>query len=90
MTSCDILDIPCWFINEIIGSIVLASIFMVFIYFIIAAKLKFGFDTTIAIFIPVLLIIGLMFTGFSVLYAFATFFIALLIAFVFQKIIGNR
>lgn len=90
MTSCDILDIPCWFINEIVGSIVLASVVMVFLYFVIAAKLKFGFDTTIATLIPVLLVVGLMFAGFSVLYAFITFFIALLIAYVFNKIIGNR
>jgi len=87
---CELLDLRCIFVNELIGSVVLTIIIATIAYFIIAGKLRLGFDTTIAFTIPLLLIFGLMFTGFSAIFAFATIVIGLLIAFVFNKIIGNR
>lgn len=90
MPGCEILDFRCMFVSEIFGNVVLAVIGVSILYFIIAAKLRFGFDTTIAFGVPLLLIFGLMFAGFSVLYAFLTLLGAILLAFIFQKIIGNR
>jgi len=88
--TCDLLDLRCIFVNELIGNVVLTVIISAIVYFIIAGKLRLGFDTTIAFTIPLLLIIGLMFTGFSAIFAFATILIGLLIAFLFNHIIGNR
>jgi len=87
---CELLDIRCIFVNELIGSVVLTIIIAAISYFIIAGKLRLGFDTTIAFTFPLLLILGLMFTGFSVIFAFSTIIIGLLIAFIFNIIIGNK
>ncbi len=88
--ACDILDIRCLFVNEIVGNVVLTVVLSVILYFIIASKLRFGFDTTIALFFPMLFIFGLTFAGFSAILAFATVIIGIMIAFIFNKIVGNR
>lgn len=90
MVGCEILDLKCIFINEIIGSIALASIFGIIFYFILASKLRFGFDTTIAFAFPVVIIMGLAIGGFPIVYAFATVIIGWMLGFLIQKLIGNR
>jgi len=87
--SCNILDWRCLFLNEIFGSAILTIVVAVIFYFVVASKIKLGFDTTIAFAIPIILIFSLAFMGFSVVYAFATIFVALLIAWIYNKIIGN-
>ena len=87
---CELLDFRCWIINEIVGSTVLAVILATIIYFIVAGKLRLGFDTTIAFAFPTLLIFGIAFTGFSAIYAFATIVVGLMLAWIFNQIIQNR
>lgn len=86
---CDILDLRCIFVNELFGSIVLTAIFGAIFYFIIAGKARLGFDTTIILTFPILLIVGLMIGGFSAIYAFATVIVGIMVAWVFNKIIAN-
>ena len=88
--ACNLLDFRCIFVSEIFGNILLTVLFSTLFYFIIAAKLKLGFDTTIALAFPILLIAGLAFAGFSVVFAFSTVIIALLIAWIINVLIGNR
>jgi len=90
MASCDILDFRCIFVNEIVGSALLSVLFVALLYFIIAGKLKLGFDTTIVFIFPILLIGGLMITGFSAVFAFSTVIIGIMVAWVFNEIIRNR
>lgn len=90
MVGCEILDFRCLFINEIIGSITLAVVFGAIFYFIIASKLRFGFDTTIAFALPVIIIMGLAMGGFPIIYAFTTVIVAWMLGFLFQKLIGSR
>ena len=90
MASCDILDWRCIFQNEIFGSVLLTMIFLAIVFFIISSKLKFGFDTTIALAVPILLIGGMMFAGFSAIYAFVTVIIGIMLGWVFQQIIRSR
>ncbi len=90
MAACEILDFGCIFINEIFGSVVLTVIAAVIFYLMIASKLRFGFDTTVAVGFPLLLISGLAFAGFSVIYAFATVVVAIMAALIFDRITGNR
>lgn len=90
MAICDVLDLRCIFVNEIVGSVLLTAVFSVIIYFIIAAKLRLGFDTTIAFLLPIILIFGLMLTGFSTIYYVITIFVGILVAWVFNEIIRNR
>ncbi len=89
MASCDVLDFRCIFVNELIGSVLLTVLVGAVFYFIIASKLRWGFDTTIATLFPILLIGGLMLTGFSAVFAFSTVIIGIMVAWIFNKIIGN-
>jgi len=90
MVNCEILDFKCLFVNEIFGNITLAIIGIIIAYLMTAGKMKFGFETTLVLVIPLGLIATLWLGGFSVVYAFATVIVSFLVAFAFQKIIGNR
>lgn len=87
---CDILDFQCIWVNEIIGDIVLTSVLGVILYFVIASKSKFGFDLTVTFLLPFLLIMGLYFTGFSIIYAFSAVIAGLMLYWVYIRLIGNR
>ncbi|HEC39512.1 hypothetical protein LCGC14_0538370 [marine sediment metagenome] len=87
MVSCDIIDFKCIFINEIVGSVTLAIIIGMILYFIVASRLKLGFDTTIYFLFPVLVIIGLAGGGFTIIYAFATLFVAFMVGWAINKFI---
>ena len=87
---CNLLDWRCIIISELIGDVVLAFLIAILFYFVTATKLRWGFDNTIAFSIPILLIVGLAFAGFSAIYAFATVVIGLLMAWVFNIMLGNR
>ncbi len=84
--GCEILDLKCLFVSEIAGSVALAMIIAIIFYFIIASKMRFGFDTTILFAIPVILIVGLAFGGFSIIYAFVTILAAILLAWLYDTI----
>jgi len=87
---CELLDIKCIFVNELIGSVILSGIIAVIFYFIIAGKLRLGFDTTIAFAFPLLLIVGLSISGFPIIFAFSAVIIGWMLASILNKIIGNR
>ena len=88
--ACDLLDWRCIIISELIGDVLLAILIAVLFYFIIATKLRWGFDNTMAFSVPILLIVGLAFAGFSTIFAFATVIIGLLLAWVFNIMLNNR
>ncbi len=90
MVACELLDLRCILVNELVGSVALSVILFAIFYFIIAGKLRLGFNTTIALSIPILLILGLAITGFSVIIAFSTIIVGIVIAFVINKMIGNK
>ena len=90
MAICDILDFRCLIINEIVGNALLTILIAAILYFIFAAKMKFGFDTTIFLALPLILILGLVTIGFSTIYAFATVIAGVLLAFVFNRFLGNK
>ena len=90
MVGCDLLDFRCIFVNEIVGDAVLAGVLAIVLYFVVASKLKLGFDTTITFLFPILFIFGLAISGFSVIFAFATVIVGFMLAWIFNKIIGNR
>ncbi|KKN65807.1 hypothetical protein LCGC14_0477430 [marine sediment metagenome] len=90
MPGCDLLDIRCIFVNELVGSAFLSIILASILFFVFSSKIKVGFRTSIVVGIPILLIFGLTLTGFSTLYAFITVLLGFMLAAVFQKLIGNR
>ncbi len=90
MTSCDLLDLKCIFVNELIGSAVLSVLIAAIIFFIFSSKLKIGFRTAFVVSIPMLLLFGMMLGGFSAIYAFITVLLGFLIASIVQKIISGR
>ncbi len=87
---CNLLDLRCIFVNELIGNVALAAIIVVIFYFGLAAKLRLGFDTTIMFSIPVILLGGLAIGVLSPVMAFITVVVGLMVSFVFRKLIGNR
>ena len=87
--GCEILDFRCIFVNELVGSVTLAVLFGVIFYFVFASKIRLGFDTTIAFAVPLILLIGIAVSGISTVMAFTTLFVALLLAFIFTKMIGQ-
>lgn len=90
MPSCDILDFRCIFVNEIVGNVVLAVVLAAIVYFVVASRLRFGFDTTIFLAFPILLLLGLAIGGFSTLFAFLTMVTAIMIAWLYDRISGNK
>lgn len=89
MVACDILDLRCVFVNELIGSLMLSVVVFALVYFIIASKNRWGFNATIVTLVPILLIGGLALTGFSVIFAFATIIIGLLFAALINRLLSN-
>ncbi len=89
LMACDLLDLQCIFVGELIGNMVLTFLLGIIFYFILASKLRFGFTTTIVVAIPFLFIFGLAIGGISSVMAFAALFIGVFLAWTFSKIIGN-
>ena len=90
MASCDLLDLKCIFVNELIGSAMLSVLLAAIIFFIFSSKLKIGFRTAFVVSIPMILLFGMMLGGFSAIYAFITVLLGFLLASIFQKLIGNQ
>ncbi len=90
MAGCDLLDLKCIFVSELVGSVTLAVVIASMLFFIFASRVKIGFRTTIVISIPILLLFGLAIGSFSALYGFLTLFIGVIIAVIFQKMVGNK
>lgn len=86
---CDIIDFRCVIVNEIVGSATLTIVLAIVAYMILATRLNFGFPTTLLIGVIGILILGLAISSFSAIIATITIIIALLIAFIFQKLIKN-
>ena len=62
---CDLLDWRCIIVNEIVGSTLLTLILFALVYFIFAAKNKWGYDTTVFMALPLVLIFSLTIASFS-------------------------
>ncbi len=90
MASCEILDFQCILVSEIFGSASLAIVMGLLLYFIMASRLRFGFDTTLLFAVPLSLVISLAIGGFTVIYALTGFIAAAIIAWIFQRAFGNR
>ncbi len=90
MAACDLLDLRCIFVSELVGSVVLAVVLAAMLFFIFASKVKIGFRTTVVVSIPIILLFGLAIGSFSALYGFLTLFIGIIIAVIFQKMVGNK
>ncbi len=87
--ACDVIDFRCIFVNEIAGSVLIAGLLVVIFYFIAASKMRLGFDTTIAFALPLILLSGLVITGFSLIFAIVTMIVAALVALIFNRLIGR-
>lgn len=90
MAICEIIDFRCIFVSEIAGSAFLAALLALVLYFIVASRLNWGFVTTVGFLVPVALIMGLATTGFSAMFAFITIIAGFMLAWIFNKLIGNR
>lgn len=89
--TCSPIDFVCVIRNDLIGNGTLAILFVLLIYFIIAAKLKFGFDTTFIILIP-FSIIGAIAIGSSagIVYGFISMFIGIILGWIAIRLFELR
>lgn len=90
MSTCNIADLRCIYVNELIGSEVLTVLLLGAIYFAFCSYSKIGLKTSIwmgCVFFP---IISYYIVGTNAVFAFVTFIISLLGAFLHTRIIGNR
>ena len=87
---CNLIDFKCVIVNELIGDPILTVLILAIFYFIVAAKLKFGFDTTIFLAIPVMIAIGLAVAGMQAIYVFFTFLAGIVLALILLRVMGNR
>lgn len=90
MVGCDLLDLKCIFVNELIGSVALTVVLAALLLFIFTSKINVGFRTAFVTAIPLILLFGMIFGGFSAIYAFITVMVGFLLAAIFQKLIGNQ
>lgn len=87
--ACDVLDLKCVFVNELFGSIILTLIALTIVYFIIASKSKFGFETTFVVGVIVLLLGAIAIGNLSILLAFLTLIVAILVGKEYSRLVGN-
>ncbi len=88
--GCDLLDWGCIFISEIAGGTFIAILLALVLYFVAASRLNWGFLTTVSLLIPIILIMGMAIGGYSAIMAFVTIIGGLMLAWMFNKLIGNR
>jgi hypothetical protein len=87
--QCELLDVRCIIVNQIAGTAILAVLLMSILYFVAAYRLRLDFASTILFFIPALLFMGTIFVGFSIIFAFVTFLVGMLVAYIVNRIFMN-
>ncbi len=86
-------SLPPWqtgTMDEIAGTAFLAMLLAILFYLIFSAKMNIGFRTAFTLAIPFLLILSLVVSSFSIIYAFTAMLVGWMLAVLFQKMIGNR
>ncbi len=86
---CDILDGRCIFVNELVGNADLTLVLFVIVFAIVASKLQFRFRTSIFLFVPIFLILGLAISSFTTILIVTTMVVGLFASWVVQRIIKN-
>lgn len=87
MVCSNLLDWRCIFVNELIGSPLLAVVIFAILFFIVAAKMKFGFDTTLVVAVPIILIFALTTAGMGAIMAFVTLLAGFMLAWIWRVIV---
>ena len=90
MLCTDILDIKCVLVNELIGDPVLTMLILGIVYFVVAAKLRLGFDTTIAFSVPFMLVFAGVIGGFALIYLLGALIAGLIISLAILRLLGNK
>lgn len=85
--ACNLIDLRCIFVNELFGTLTLTFIALTIVYFIVASKLKFGFEMTIYGGLLVVLALSIAFGKIQIVLAFATVLVAILVANLFNRFI---
>ncbi len=90
MAVCNLLDFRCIFVNELIGNVALAMVFLTMLWFVFASKIKLGFRATVMVTIPLLLISSLAITDITIVSFFAVIFVGILLASIFIKTVEGK
>lgn len=89
--TCSPIDFICVIKNDLIGNAFLAVLFILLLYFIIASKLRFGFDTTFIILIPLSIMLGLAIgQAAGAIIAFSTIIIGIFLGIIVSRLLELR
>lgn len=90
MATCEILDLRCVLVNQIIGDVGLAVILLGLVFMIASGKLRFGQEVTFFFGAVGILLGGMAFGVFQPIFAFLTALVAILVNWIFQRLVKNR
>lgn len=88
--GCDILDVRCMMVNEIIGDPKLSILIAILAYLAIAISLKWSWNVVLVIGIPILLGLSTSIYGFSSIYTLLAMLAGLFAALALMRLIGNK
>lgn len=88
--NCDILDLRCVWVNELIGSQVLAVLIFGAFFFALCSKTRMGLKTSLWLASAVFPIVSYFIIGTSFVFAIVTFIAALSAALLHMRLVGNR
>lgn len=88
--TCDIFNLKCIIVNELIGNSLLTVILGTIAFFIFASKIRFGFDTTIVLGFIYICLITLVVGGLIPFLVIMVMLLALYVGYYFNRVVGNR
>ena len=88
--TCDILDVRCIMVNEVIGDALLAVILMAIVYFSLAVVFRWSWNTTTVLGLPLILGLGTVIYGFTAVYTIAGVVVGIFAALAINRLIGNK
>jgi hypothetical protein len=88
--TCDILDIRCMLVNEIIGDTTLTVVLGAIVYFWIAVAFKWSWNVTFIIGLPFILALASVLYGFTAIYTIMAVVVGIFAALAMLRLIGNK
>lgn len=88
--SCDILDVRCMLVNEIIGDTILTVVLGAIVYFWMAVVFKWSWNVTFIIGMPFILALTSVIYGFTAVYTVIAVVVGIFAALAILRLVGNK
>ena len=84
--TCDVLDIRCVLVNELIGNASISVLILVLVYFIWCIKKRIQYEVMIGLAFPIVLMTNFIFGGSFLIYILAGIGAAIMLAFLIRRL----